>query len=973
MKQSTTALIVSLGLGPVLLASAQFPSILSYQGRVTANGTNVDGTGYFKFAMVDGGSNTANQATATAAVNNGFITGFTVTSGGGGYSSPPAVTIADPSGSNAVATAVIAGGAVVSITVNTPGSHYSSRPTITVAAPPPNMVFQTFWSNDRNSGMPASSIALPLDNGLFCVLLGDTNVPNMPPLPPEVFTNNDVRLRVWFCVTDDYFSFQQMAPDQRIGAVGYAISGLNAGFASTSGVALAVSPGADVQGQRLNVGTNNVLGGPWTTLAGGRDNSALSMLATVSGGEGNSAAGSYAAVGGGQSNVISAGLAFIGGGQGNVAGGGSAFIGGGGLNSATSPYATIGGGSSNSATNDHATIGGGANNTADYYATVGGGLGNMAIAFYATVGGGTGNTASDVASVVAGGLQNVASSHGAAVGGGLNNVAGGKDATVAGGIANQATGAGSVVGGGGSALGISPNLALGDGATVAGGFGNSATNRGATVGGGESNWAYGADSAVAGGSYNQALGPGAFIGGGGFDGNQNCGNSASGPVSAVLGGKYNAASGYAATAAGGALNSAQGAYSFAAGINANAANDGCFVWSDGQSPYQSRFYSTGSNQFVIHASGGVGINTSYLPQGGLVIDTNAFLNGYDLFLRGNDRTCGLGWYGQGKLFGDYVGPNGPVLYGANGGGLGIATPAQIALNWDQTGIMIPQQLRVLGPAQLWQGLSVGGAVTVGQGLYVTNGAVIGQDLIINGQLRPQAGGCLSDQDLYFRGSGDHNHGVGWYGSTKPFGTNAPGDGPVLYGNGGGALGTMGGDGPQLALKWTSSVVQALNKLSVSGDLGVSGKSYLQNMNVYGDVDIGGNMDISGALEVIGLKLFVAPHPTDPDKEIGYVAIEGPEAATFARGSTNLVNGEAVICLPQTYAMVTAEDGLTVQVTPRGEWLQLYVAQVNPRQLTVREAQGKSGRLDYLVQGVRKGYENYQPIRPRRQSRPGIAH
>ncbi|MBI1744042.1 hypothetical protein HYR54_13395 [Candidatus Acetothermia bacterium] len=54
-------------------------------------------------------------------------------------------------------------------------------------------------------------------------------------------------------------------------------------------------------------------------------------------------------------------------------------------------------------------------------------------------------------------------------------------------------------------------------------------------------------------------------------------------------------------------------------------------------------------------------------------------------------------------------------------------------------------------------------------------------------------------------------------------------------------------------------------------------------------------------------------------------------------------------------------GLTIQLTPRGEWLQLYVVQLNTKQIVVQEAQGKSGQFDYLVQGVRKGYENHQVI------------
>ncbi len=57
--------------------------------------------------------------------------------------------------------------------------------------------------------------------------------------------------------------------------------------------------------------------------------------------------------------------------------------------------------------------------------------------------------------------------------------------------------------------------------------------------------------------------------------------------------------------------------------------------------------------------------------------------------------------------------------------------------------------------------------------------------------------------------------------------------------------------------------------------------------------------------------------------------------------------------------------LTIQLTPRGEWLQLHVAELDTAQLVVREAQDKSGRFDYLICGVRKGYERHEVIRTKR--------
>jgi len=60
---------------------------------------------------------------------NNAITGFTITSGGTGYTSAPSVTITDPTGTGATATAVVTGGVVIGITAVTPGSNYTA-PTV---------------------------------------------------------------------------------------------------------------------------------------------------------------------------------------------------------------------------------------------------------------------------------------------------------------------------------------------------------------------------------------------------------------------------------------------------------------------------------------------------------------------------------------------------------------------------------------------------------------------------------------------------------------------------------------------------------------------------------------------------------------------------------------------------------------------------------------------------------------------------
>jgi hypothetical protein len=82
----------------------------------------------------------------------------------------------------------------------------------------------TYWSNDGSSAAgiePAAAVILPVSKGLYSVLLGDATLTNMTIVPTTVFASGDVHLRVWF--NDGVTGFQQLTPDRRIAAVGYAM------------------------------------------------------------------------------------------------------------------------------------------------------------------------------------------------------------------------------------------------------------------------------------------------------------------------------------------------------------------------------------------------------------------------------------------------------------------------------------------------------------------------------------------------------------------------------------------------------------------------------------------------------------------------------------------------------------------------------------------------------------------------------
>ena len=208
-------------------AVAEVPSLINYQGKIAVSGVNFNGTGQFKFALVSGGTNLSQTATATATLFNGFVVGGTVTSGGSGYQTAPAITISG-NGSGATAKTTISGGAVSAIQILNAGSGYTGPVTFTIAAPTSNVINQTYWSNDGSSAggsEPSLATSLPVSAGIYSVLLGDTQITNMQAIPAATFKNNDVRLRVWF--SDGVNGFQLLTPDQRISAVGYAMMAAN--------------------------------------------------------------------------------------------------------------------------------------------------------------------------------------------------------------------------------------------------------------------------------------------------------------------------------------------------------------------------------------------------------------------------------------------------------------------------------------------------------------------------------------------------------------------------------------------------------------------------------------------------------------------------------------------------------------------------------------------------------------------------
>jgi hypothetical protein len=258
-------------LNPPSIAMAQ-GTVFTYQGHVTDNGTNFNGSGQFKFALV-----TASNAN-----------------------------------------------------------------------------FTTYWSNDGtsvNGSEPAAAVSVSVNGGLFTVVLGDTNQPNMAAIDGSLFNRPNLQLRIWF--NDGVHGSLALDPPQRLTAAPYAAFANTASNLVNGFTVQANSDGAPnvIGGASLNFVSNGVTGA--TISGGGASNS----------GHTNAIYGDFGTVGGGLDNAAGT-EATVGGGQGNVAGGGAATVAGGVANTGSGVGSTVSGGFGNMATNDYATVPGGDQNIA---------------------------------------------------------------------------------------------------------------------------------------------------------------------------------------------------------------------------------------------------------------------------------------------------------------------------------------------------------------------------------------------------------------------------------------------------------------------------------------------------------------------------------------------------------------------------------------------------------------------------------
>lgn len=602
------------------LAAAPFGSAFTYQGRLSFGaGPALDGLYDFSFTLHDAataGSTIGTAANLTAvpvsngvfsaqldfgaaaftsgearwlelSVNTNGVTPLALLNPRQRLSPTPQAIYAETAGiASGVASGAVTSAGIAPSAVDSESIQNSSIEATDLS---PSLLNNTFWKLGGNASLPP---------GLnFLGTLGFT--------PLELRANNQPVLRLQPNAT---------SPNMLGGHPANGISGI------TSGAFIGGGGATD---------RSNMVSGEFATIVGGHSQRAMADGALIGGGAGHTNSGLFATVGGGAGHRVSAAYAGIAAGASNQNHAAYGFIGGGGGNSLTlnSDVATIGGGEGNSIVQSpEATIGGGHVNRIQDAAdgavisggylnsiklgglsgAIGGGAFNLVDGSYASIGGGLRNAARNQGATIAGGGFNTNTALYGSIGGGSSNVAAGGYSTIAGGFQNEARGDGASVGGGRA------NIIEGDFpmySTISGGAQNLIANNAlaSTIGGGVVN-------------HVDIGGQWAVIAGGSRNTNRNT-------RGVISGGQDNLVTGSYGTIPGGFYNEATNS-TLAAGSGAKARHRGSWVWADNAAGFDlsgdfsgGSFASTGTNQFLVRASGGVGINTNN-PQATLHVRGN---------------------------------------------------------------------------------------------------------------------------------------------------------------------------------------------------------------------------------------------------------------------------------------------------------------------------------------------------------------
>ncbi len=122
------------------------------------------------------------------------------------------------------------------------------------------------------------------------------------------------------------------------------------------------------------------------------------------------------------------------------------------------------------------------------------------------------------------------------------------------------------------------------------------------------------------------------------------------------------------------------------------------------------------------------------------------------------------------------------------------------------------------------------------------------------------------------------------------------------------------DATQAARAWRDGIDRVVIRSNGYVGIGDGFTGAEERLHVKGNIRADGNIKATGDIVADGAKKFAIKHPLKDGKTLVHASIEGPESAVYYRGEAMLVDGRAVVCLPEYFEALTRREGRTVMLT-----------------------------------------------------------
>ncbi len=166
---------------------------------------------------------------------------------------------------------------------------------------------------------------------------------------------------------------------------------------------------------------------------------------------------------------------------------------------------------------------------------------------------------------------------------------------------------------------------------------------------------------------------------------------------------------------------------------------------------------------------------------------------------------------------------------------------------------------------------------------------------------------------------------------------------------------------------TMNALELKQGVDLKNSTNIGNGASIDNANaiVNGSLQVAGVINcpwLTGQLESIRAlagKGFDIPHPTKKDHRLRYICLEGPEVGAYIRGT---LNGSDIIELPEYWRKLVYPESITVNLTPIGQYQELYVdenIQWGTR-IKVKNNSGNRIHCHYTVFAERVTYDKLQP-------------